>query len=648
MLGGQQINSGLGLSPEKITKTYTLTQNYADITVSFDFLRIDEWDSGENLILSINGINKEFNIFTYAFGAAANLCGTSGLSNPTATFSSTVSLPCGTTSLTVTLVATTRYNSLYRDESYGIMNLQITATTCPTGCTCCQAPATGYKCLTCVATNQYLLISDVCTLCDVSCNLCQYQLTNCINCALGYYRQINGGGCIPSCPLYYRQSATSCDRCNDPFCLSCPVAIGTCSQCNTSAFLMPTSVCTIQCPDRYFQNTFFRVCQSCTDANCLSCKAGVGVCDRCSNAYFVHPVLKTCVAACPSGYKPNSYTGGCDKCNDTNCLSCPNSVGVCTVCNPSTFLVPTTGTCVGGCPFSFATSLTNNECVPCLDPNCQNCTRASLVCVQCLNNYYFYKQSQSCLSSCPSGYQSNFVARSCVQCQDTNCLTCQTSTYVCQACKSGKFLDANGACQDACPAGYWTNKTSRACVACSDPFCSSCSASIYKCDSCISGYFYHKTLHYCLQNTCGDGRRTFLTIGGNETCDDGNKVSGDGCSSTCQNEVSYYCSGGDDTHIDICTFYPNNYSCPNATIYYNRFKADEFVMYFDLNVIFTQPLNNLFFIDILNENGYQVYSSYSISQMAATEGYFTRLLIKFNFNQSFSNLTVTALSPLIF
>jgi cysteine-rich repeat protein len=46
--------------------------------------------------------------------------------------------------------------------------------------------------------------------------------------------------------------------------------------------------------------------------------------------------------------------------------------------------------------------------------------------------------------------------------------------------------------------------------------------------------------------TCGDGRRVL------EQCDDDNTVSGDGCSSTCTTEHGYTCSGGSLTTRDVC------------------------------------------------------------------------------------------------
>ena len=42
-----------------------------------------------------------------------------------------------------------------------------------------------------------------------------------------------------------------------------------------------------------------------------------------------------------------------------------------------------------------------------------------------------------------------------------------------------------------------------------------------------------------MNNTCGNSLRDSL-----EACDDGNVLSGDGCSSTCTVEASWECSGG--------------------------------------------------------------------------------------------------------
>ena len=46
---------------------------------------------------------------------------------------------------------------------------------------------------------------------------------------------------------------------------------------------------------------------------------------------------------------------------------------------------------------------------------------------------------------------------------------------------------------------------------------------------------------------CGNG-----VVGGGESCDDGNTISGDGCSSTCQTESGYVCNGQPSTCSPVC------------------------------------------------------------------------------------------------
>ncbi len=50
-----------------------------------------------------------------------------------------------------------------------------------------------------------------------------------------------------------------------------------------------------------------------------------------------------------------------------------------------------------------------------------------------------------------------------------------------------------------------------------------------------------------IPDICGDGRKK-----SSEICDDGNTVSGDGCSNLCLIEVGWICSGGSATNKDTC------------------------------------------------------------------------------------------------
>jgi cysteine-rich repeat protein len=51
---------------------------------------------------------------------------------------------------------------------------------------------------------------------------------------------------------------------------------------------------------------------------------------------------------------------------------------------------------------------------------------------------------------------------------------------------------------------------------------------------------------------CGNGRRDQI----NESCDDFNSLSGDGCSSGCLTEYGYYCSGGSANSKDVFLLKP--------------------------------------------------------------------------------------------
>ena len=54
---------------------------------------------------------------------------------------------------------------------------------------------------------------------------------------------------------------------------------------------------------------------------------------------------------------------------------------------------------------------------------------------------------------------------------------------------------------------------------------------------------------------CGDGKHV-RTVLQSEKCDDGNTVSGDGCSDICEIEEYYTCTGGTMSSPDYCTCEP--------------------------------------------------------------------------------------------
>ena len=87
----------------------------------------------------------------------------------------------------------------------------------------------------------------------------------------------------------------------------------------------------------------------------------------------------------------------------------------------------------------------------------------------------------------------------------------------------------------------------------SQQFCILCSGIVPQftfngeCINCLNGLIYngskcycpansHMSATVCVGNNCGNGQ-----LDKDETCDDGNSVNGDGCSSTCLIESGYFC-----------------------------------------------------------------------------------------------------------
>ena len=95
-----------------------------------------------------------------------------------------------------------------------------------------------------------------------------------------------------------------------------------------------------------------------------------------------------------------------------------------------------------------------------------------------------------------------------------------------------------------CPRGTWWDNQQLRCLPCPDG-CASC-PDCYSCDSCSLGFYLGSGSPFC-QETCGDGKK-FVT-----DCDDGNKVDGDGCSSTCEIEEGFTCQGGSPMSKDSCS-----------------------------------------------------------------------------------------------
>ena len=95
-------------------------------------------------------------------------------------------------------------------------------------------------------------------------------------------------------------------------------------------------------------------------------------------------------------------------------------------------------------------------------------------------------------------------------------------------CNSHEYSGANSVCQE-CMDDCATCKTGTSCTA------------------CIQGLAYDQGTEQCEVQICGDG---YVQTG--EECDDGNLVSGDGCSSSCAMESGFYCVFTGGSCYSIC------------------------------------------------------------------------------------------------
>jgi cysteine-rich repeat protein len=84
------------------------------------------------------------------------------------------------------------------------------------------------------------------------------------------------------------------------------------------------------------------------------------------------------------------------------------------------------------------------------------------------------------------------------------------------------------------------------------------------------------------QEICGDGIRLSLIL----ECDDGNNVSGDGCSQNCEVEFLYVCHGGTPISADLCT----HSETFEPIIVLDSFDDQSEKQYVSLFVLFSRPI----------------------------------------------------------
>lgn len=243
--------------------------------------------------------------------------------------------------------------------------------------------------------------------------------------------------------------------------------------------------------------------------------------------------------------------------------------------NPYIFFNITTKMCQTSCgPYTY-TNVTDNTCHPCNNTICYTCSvNNSYICLTCDINYILVNNTCICDVS---NYLYIYISPQCFSCDNllTNCATCSytasslvpydATKFICISCNStlGYFIDSNNDCVkctishcttcsgllqcSVCQATYGVTSAGQCstcpldnCITCTNlTACSVCQAGYLKinnlCFSCpvtctCGGYTLPKHSNGDCSTKCGDS----ILIFPYESCDDGNAVSGDGCSSTCQ------------------------------------------------------------------------------------------------------------------
>lgn len=164
------------------------------------------------------------------------------------------------------------------------------------------------------------------------------------------------------------------------------------------------------------------------------------------------------------------------------------------------------------------------------------------------STYPWYNKADGlCYTICPSYTYQVSASLLCSACS-TNCIACFNSS-ICTACSSSMTV-VNGSCSCSSSSSYLYNG---ACYGCHYSCLTCTSGQYYNCLTCSTATFRTLTLMssstsrcdcttgYKDNNAkvcseiCGDG------IARTDACDDGNSLSGDGCSSSCAIEANFTC-----------------------------------------------------------------------------------------------------------
>lgn len=218
--------------------------------------------------------------------------------------------------------------------------------------------------------------------------------------------------------------------------------------------------------------------------------------------------------------------------------------------------------CVKECEKGFYIDESGEWCLQCMD-FCKVCENNS-TCIECFKQYGMGDSYHSCnVCEYPCSVCSTTEIDTCVSCAAGYSL--QNGICLTNACKSSEYVDRNTlkcrSCSKEC--SRCSGPTSAYCIECADKYSKHDEESV--CTICGNPSSENEagSLPFGLLNgqcidICGDGKRfnkeNAPHLDAYNQCDDGNMISGDGCSFDCQVEQFFQCEGGSPTSKDTCIY----------------------------------------------------------------------------------------------
>lgn len=494
ILGGYNQLGGQSL----VTKNFDLGAHFDWLQIIVDLYLIDGWSPGKSVYIRINyGFWYPLFVFSSSNYGSQNICGEELTDSTVQDIGFLINL--NDTGTTVRIDIASDLDQTVDAVSFGLQNLRVI----------------GWNTNDC-SNNQFLL-QDSCT---ASCptnyfsntvsRICEQCSNNCVYCPSG------PDICLCSAQNYIDSQSKQCKPCDS----SCSACFGSssnqCSACKSQSYLYaPSSTCVSACPSGYRPNSQQNVCEKCLISYCSVCTSGTSQCDTCNSGFFQDPASGLC-KACATG-----------------CLNCQSQATNCISCTSGLYLL--SNTCVNNCPSSgYRKDSTRFTCSSCTDPNCQTCDSDISTCQQCQPGYYL---------------DTTTTPSSCKRC-DSTCVTCNGGLFTnCLSCSGNLFL-SNTQCVRNCNLGTYAEPANNSCVSC-DPRCTSCFGPLYtQCNTCNNaiGFFIYGG-STCYLQTCGDGKRV-----GTEQCDTGTSVGNlSGCDKSCNVQIGWACSRGQAGQSDTCS-----------------------------------------------------------------------------------------------